>query len=50
MIKIEITYSNGEKYAAYIADASYDSVTACLTDDTYVPLLHSMGNAEGDET
>jgi hypothetical protein len=48
-MKIEITYSNGEKYTAYLADESYDNVIACLMDDTSVSVLHSMGKAEEGE-
>ena len=32
-MKIEITYNNGEKYTAYLADESYENVIACLMDD-----------------
>lgn len=48
-MKIEITYSNGEKYTAFIADESYDNVIACLMDDISVSVLHSMGKAEEGE-
>ncbi len=48
-MKIEITYNNGEKYTAYLADESYENVIACLIDDVSVSLLHSMGKAEEGE-
>ncbi|MBP5462201.1 MAG: hypothetical protein J6Y20_08770 [Lachnospiraceae bacterium] len=46
-MKIEITYNNGEKYTAYLADESYENVIACLMDD--VSVLRSMGKAEEDK-
>ncbi len=48
-MKIEITYSNGEKYTAFLADESYENVIACLLDDISVSVLHSMGMAEESE-
>ena len=48
-MKIEITYNNGEKYIAYLADESYENVIACLMDDTSVSVLHSMGKVEESE-
>jgi hypothetical protein len=48
-MKIEITYSNGEKYTAYLAEESYENVIACLMDDISASLLHSMGKAEEAE-
>jgi hypothetical protein len=48
-MKIEITYNNGEKYIAYLADESYDNVMACLMDDVSVSVLHNMGKAEEGE-
>lgn len=48
-MKIEITYSNEEKYTAYLADESYENVIACLMDDISVSVLHSMGKAEEGE-
>ncbi len=48
-MKIEITYNNGEKYTAFIADESYDNVMACLMDDVTVSVLHNMGKAEESE-
>ena len=41
-MKIEITYNNGEKYTAYLADESYENVIACLLDDNSVSVLHSI--------
>lgn len=38
-MKIEITYDNGEKYTACLAD-SYDNVMACLLDDDSVSVSH----------
>lgn len=48
-MKIEITYNNGEKYTAYLANESYENVIACLMDDTSVSVLHSMSKAEEGE-
>ena len=48
-MKIEITYNNGEKYIAYIADESHKNIIACLMDDVSVSVLHSMGKAEEGE-
>ena len=45
-MKIEITYNNGEKYTALLADESYENVIASLLDDISVSVLHSMGKAE----
>ena len=45
---IEITYNNGEKYTACLAD-SYDNVMACLLDDDSVSVSHGIGKAEEDE-
>lgn len=41
-MKIEITYNNGEKFAAYFAEETYENVLACLMDDITVSVLHSM--------
>lgn len=49
-MKIEITYNNGEKYTAFIAEESYENVMACLMDDVSVSVLHNMGKAEEGET
>lgn len=49
-MKIEITYNNGEKYTAYLADESYENVIACLLDDDAVSVLRNMGKAEEGET
>ena len=49
-MKIEITYNNGEKHTAYLADESYENVMACLMDDVSVSVLYSMGKAEEGET
>lgn len=35
-MKIEITYNNGEKYTANLADESYENVIACILDDDSV--------------
>lgn len=43
-MKVEITYNNGEKYTAYLADETYANVIACLLDD--ISVLHNMGMAE----
>lgn len=48
-MKIEITYNNGEKYTAFIADESYKNVMACLMDDVSVSVLHNMGKTEEAE-
>ena len=48
-MKIEITYNNGEKYTAYLANESYDNVIACLMDDISVSVLHNMGKTKEDE-
>jgi len=45
---IEITYNNGEKYTACLAD-SYDNVMACLLDDDSVSVSHGIGKAEEGE-
>ena len=48
-MKIEIIYANEETYTAYIADESYENVTACLMDDVSVSVLHNIGKAEEGE-
>lgn len=48
-MKIEITYNNGEKYIAYLADESYNNVITCLMDDISVSVLHNMGKTEENE-
>lgn len=48
-MKIEITYNNGEKFTAYLADETYENVMACLVDDVSVSVMHSMGKAEEGE-
>lgn len=48
-MKIEITYGNGEKFTAFIADESYENVMACLVDDVSVSVLHNMGKAKEGE-
>lgn len=48
-MKIQITYNNGEKYIAYIADESYKNVIACLMDDVSVSVMHNMGKIEESE-
>ena len=48
-IKIEITYNNGEKFTAYLAEETYENVMACLVDDVSVSVLHNMGKAEEGE-
>lgn len=48
-MKIEITYNNGEKFTAYLAEETYENVLACLMDDISVSVLHSMGKAEEAE-
>ena len=45
-MKIEITYANGEKYTAHLADESYENVVACLLDDVSVSVMHSIDKAE----
>ena len=45
-MKIEITYNNGEKFTAYLAEETYENVLVCLMDDVSVSVLHSMGKAE----
>ena len=44
-MKIEITYNNGEKYTAFLADETYENVVACLMDDVSVSV---MRNTEED--
>lgn len=41
-MKIEITYNNGEKYTASIANETYENVVACLLDDLSVSVSHSI--------
>ena len=48
-MKIEITYDNGAKYTAYLAEETYENVMACLMDDVSVSVMHSMGKAEEGE-
>lgn len=48
-MKIEITYNNGEKFTAYLAEETYENVLACLTDDISVSVLHNMGKVEEGE-
>ena len=48
-MKIEITYNNGEKFTAYIADETYKKIMACLLDDNSVSVLHNMGKKEERE-
>lgn len=48
-MKIEITYNNGEKFTAYLADESYKNVMACLMDDISVAVMHGMGKEERHE-
>ena len=48
-MRIEITYNNGEKFTAYLADESYENVIACLIDDVSVSVLHNMGKTEESE-
>lgn len=48
-MRIEITYSNGEKFTAYLAEETYENVLACLMDDVSVSVLHNMGKAEEGE-
>ena len=48
-MKIEITYNNGEKFTAYLADESYENVLACLMDDISVAIMHSMEKEERHE-
>ena len=45
-MKIEITYNNGEKYTAYLADETHENVMACLMDDISVAVMHSMGGVD----
>lgn len=48
-MKIEITYNNGEKFTAYLAEETYENVLACLLDDASVSVMHSMGKAKEGE-
>ena len=48
-MKIEITYGNGEKFTAYLAEETYENVMACLLDDVSVSVLRNMGKAEEGE-
>ena len=48
-MKLEITYDNGAKYTAYLAEETYENVLACLVDDVSVSVMHSMGKAEEGE-
>lgn len=49
-MKLEITYSNGEKFTALIADETYENVMACLLDDVSVSIMHSMArNSAADK-
>lgn len=41
-MKIEITYSNGEKYTAFLANETHENVVACLLDDISVSVSHSI--------
>ena len=41
-MKVEITYNNGEKYTAFIANETYENVIACLLDDISVSVSHSI--------
>ena len=45
-MKIEITYNNGEKFTAYLAEETYENVLASLMDDISFSVLRSMGKAE----
>lgn len=49
-MKIEITYDNGAKYTAYLADETYENVMACLLDDVTVSVLHSMAADKEEQT
>ena len=49
MMKIEITYNNGENYTAYIVDESYENVIGCLLDDDSVSVAHGIKAEETNE-
>lgn len=48
-MKLEITYSNGEKFTALITDETYENVMACLLDDVSVSIMHSPADKEAGE-
>ena len=48
-MKIEITYNNGEKFTAHLAEETYENVMACLLDDVTVSVLHNMASKEDED-
>ena len=47
---IDITYNNGEKFTAYLAEETHENVLACLMDDVSVVVMNNMGKAGEGET
>ena len=45
---LTITYNNGEKYTACLADESYDNVIGRLLDDDSVSVSHSTKAEDGE--